>query len=251
MQTKKVETFSKCFFSADVFNLAFVDVFIAFQTGIAMLIRPTGITVAVMCRICWLADSVRTWDFVALISKALFSDVVVQVYIVGEAVAFVTSCDWKWTTTARNNFVIDLVEATVDVGAIVDTCQGRVTFSVEMILSANAFISFLNWNTFTCFAAVTVFTMINAGLIFIFVQVQVLAFAKALESLFCQCTLTAATVRIGAVVGACFFGVVVKVEIVIGTDTLVTTQKILACSSSAVWPLNSALIESRIKNTTQ
>ena len=82
-------------------------------------------------------------------------------------------------------------------------------------------------------------------------NVQISEFTGASEVVQERLAFTVAALDIVAVVCACFLGVVVKVEIVIGTNTLVTTQKILACSSSAVWPLNSALIESRIKNTTQ
>ena len=62
---------------------------------------------------------------------------------------------------------------------------------------------------------------------------------------------TVAAVDIVAVVGACFLGVVAKVEIVIRTNTFVTTEGILTDSSSTIRPLNSALIKGDIKNANQ
>ena len=61
--------------------------------------------------------------------------------------------------------------ATVYIGAVVDACQGRVTFPVKMVSSAYALIALVNWDTFTSFTAFLVLTISNARLLLDFVQV--------------------------------------------------------------------------------
>ena len=159
--------------------------------------------------------------------------------------------------TSGNNFIVDLVKATANVGAIVNAWQCQVRVKVKMVFFAMAFISFVNWNTLTSFTTVTAFAIINdtwvVGCVFNFgvSNVYVSAITEASEVVHEGIAFTVAALNIVAVVGACFLGVVVKVEIVIRTNTFVSTQGILTESSSTIRLLNSALIKRDIKNTSQ